>query len=97
METFEFALLLVEPMCHFACIDLIDAYFSIPIATEHRKFLRFQCKGNLYQFCFLAFGLSSAPRVFTKVLKPPIAILCNLGYVPCNYIDNALLIARDYA
>ena len=96
METFQSALLLVEPTCHFACIDLKDAYFSIPIATEHRKFLRFQWKGSLYQFCVLPFGLSSAPRVFTKVLKPPIATLRNLGYVSCNYIDDALLIARDH-
>ena len=44
---------------------------------------------------FYPFGLSSAPRVFTKVLKPPIATLRNLGYVSCNYIDDALLIARD--
>ena len=96
METLSTALLLIEPDCYLASIDLKDAYFSIPIASEHRKFLRFQWRGKLYQFCVLPFGLSSAPRVFTKVLIPAIATLRNLGYISCNYIDDALLIGNSF-
>ena len=43
--------------------DLKDAYFSVPISQQHRKFLCFQFKDNLYQFNFLPFGLASAPWV----------------------------------
>ena len=46
-----------------------DAYFCIPVAKEHRRLLRFSWKNQLYQFKVLAFGLGSAPRIFTKILK----------------------------
>ena len=31
-------------------IDLKDAYLSVPMMEEHRKYLRFQWKGQLYEF-----------------------------------------------
>ena len=61
-------------------IDLKDTYFSVPISQKHRKFLCFQFKENLYQFNCLPFGLASAPRVFTKTLKPIAALGQELGY-----------------
>ena len=94
METLDSAIYFLEQNCFMASIDLKDAYFSIPIACEHRKYLRFQWRDKLYQFCVLPFGLASAPRVFTKVLKPMIAHLRSHGYMSCNYIDDALLIGK---
>jgi hypothetical protein len=47
-------------------LDLQDAYFVVPVALEHQKFLRFLWKGVLYQYVCLPFGLSLAPRVFKK-------------------------------
>ena len=46
-------------------IDLKDAYWSIPIHKDSRKFLRFMWEGQLYEFLVLAFGLGPAPRIFT--------------------------------
>ena len=42
----------------------------IPIHPVHYKYLRFEWHSTLFEFICLPFGLSSAPRVFTKVLKP---------------------------
>lgn len=36
-------------------------------------------------------GLSCAPRVFTKLLKPVYATLHNLGYLSLGYIDDSYL------
>ena len=44
-----------------------DAYLHVPIASEHRRFLRFWWRGNKFQFRRLPFGLSSAPRTFTRL------------------------------
>ena len=52
-----------------ACsIDLIDAYFHIPIHPKFRKYLRIAVLGKVYQFKAMPFGLKIAPRIFTKVM-----------------------------
>ena len=56
-------------------IDWKDAYFMVPIAQEDREFLRFYWKHKALQFNCLPFGLSSAPRVFTKTTNPMITVL----------------------
>ena len=50
-------------------IVLKEAYFSIPMHPETQKYVKFQWKGNLYQFLCLCFVLGPAPRIFTKLLK----------------------------
>ena len=74
-------------------LDLKDAYFAVPIHQEHRQYLRVRWKGKTYQFNCLPFGLSSAPRVFTKVMRPVIAWLRQLGCRIITYIDDNLIMA----
>ena len=38
MDTFEIALKLIKPSSYMASIDIRHAYYSVPIAVEHRKF-----------------------------------------------------------
>ena len=78
-------------------LDLQDAYFLVPISPEHYKFLRFFWKGNLYEYLCLAFGLCSAPRVFTKLLKPVVAYLRERGIRIIIYLDEMLILntSRD--
>ena len=75
-------------------VDLKDAYFSIPISRQHRRFLCFQFNNKLYQFNCLPFGLASAPWVFTKTLKPIAALGRELGMRLIVYIDDILLLAE---
>ena len=69
-------------------IDLKDAYLSVPVTPTHCKYLRFNWRGQI-------FGLSSAPRMFTKVLRPVMAILRQRGMRSIIFIDNVLLIAQS--
>ncbi|KAL0194816.1 hypothetical protein M9458_008388, partial [Cirrhinus mrigala] len=50
----------------FVTIDLKDAYFHVSILPQHRKFLRFAFRGEVYQYRVLPFGLALSPRTFTK-------------------------------
>jgi hypothetical protein len=50
MDTFQTAMKLIRPGCFMASIDLKDAYYSIPVADEDRKFLMFEWKGTFYGF-----------------------------------------------
>jgi hypothetical protein len=70
MDNIETCICLMKPKCFMASIDLRDAYFSVPIHPTHQKMLKFLWRGKLYQFTCLAQGLASAPRIFTKLLKP---------------------------
>ena len=75
-----------------ASIDLKDAYLHIPLHPSSRPFLRFVWRRILYQFLVLAFGLSTAPFVFTKVTKPIAAYLRAKGIRLIFYLDDILVI-----
>ena len=69
--------------------------FSVPIDYQHRKFLRFIFKRKTYQFNCLPFGMSSAPWVFTKTLKPVLAVLRERGVRLIAYVDDILILAES--
>ena len=56
--------------CFMGSVDLAHAYFSIPVALADRRFMKFEWNDKMYQFAILPNGLSSAPCIFTKILKP---------------------------
>ena len=97
MDTFRTALKLIRPGCLMASVDLKVAYYSIPIAEEDRKLLMFQWKGKYYQFTYLPNGLSSAPRIFTKILKPVYARLRSIGHTCMGHIDDSLLVGQSFS
>ena len=76
----------------FISIDLADAYFSVPIAQECRKYLKFKWSGILYQYNVLCFGLACGPRVFTKCMKPVVSHLREMGIKISIYIDDMVLV-----
>ena len=75
-------------------LDLQDAYFHIPIYLSHRKYLRFCLGGQHYQFKVLPFGLTTTPRVFTKVLAVVAAQLRREGIPVFPYLDDSLMTVR---
>jgi hypothetical protein len=96
METLKSAIANIQPRDYFASIDLKDAYFSVPIHVEHRKYLRFIWQNKHYHFITLPQGLACSPRVFTKLLKRVYAFLRKKGYSNKPYIDDSLLKAKTY-
>ena len=46
MNTFEKALTLIRNDMFMCTSDIKHAYYSVPVAEEHRKFFRFQWRGN---------------------------------------------------
>ena len=70
MKTLKSALTILTPNCFFGCIDLKQAYFSVPVSVESQGWLVFWWHGQYFAFTVLANGLSSAPRDYTKIMKP---------------------------
>lgn len=94
MENFLSVLKLIEQNCFMSSIDLRDAYYSVNIHHSYRKYLRFIWNSKLYQFTCLPNGLTSAPRWFTKLLKPIFAYLRSLGYISVYYLDDTWLMGK---
>ena len=95
MDTLWSAVKLMTPNCFMASTDLTDAYYVVPIGEEHRKYLRFYWQGCLYQCMCMPNGLSSAPRCFTKLLKPVYSTLRQYGHINVGYIDDSYLQGSD--
>lgn len=82
---------------YMASVDLRDAYYTVPVHYDSRKYLRFNWKGQLWQFRALPNGLTSAPRLFTKVLKPILASLRSSGHLVLAYLDDTIIIGKSRA
>ena len=93
METIRYILPLLRRGEWATSIDLSDAYLHIPIHPEHRKFLMFELEGKFYKFQALPFGLSTAPRVFTRVARVVGAHLRRMGINIFMYLDDWLIVA----
>ena len=95
METLKSVLTLVTPNCYFGTLDIKDAYYSIPVSRDSQGWLVFHWQNTFYAFTVLANGLASAPRVYTKVLKPVFSSLRKVGFCNSTYIDDSLLKGDD--
>ena len=96
METLKTAIESMRQDCFFGSVDLADAYYSIPIFKTHRKYFRFFHKGQKFQFTVLVMGLTSSPRIFTKILKPVFAHLRAHGHISTAYIDDSCLLGLTF-
>jgi hypothetical protein len=95
LESLDLLKTMLKPNDFLMKLDLKDAYYLVPVAVKHRKNLRFHFQDVTYEFQCLPFGLSSAPRAFTKLVKPVIAILRISGIRVVIYLDDLLLFHQD--
>ena len=92
-EHFKMTFDIMRKDCWMASVDLKDAYYSVPVAQEERKFRRFLWEGQMFQSVALPNGLASVPRIFTKILTPVYAKLRESGHECFPYIDDSFVIA----
>lgn len=78
-------------------LDLKDAYLKVPITKVCWRLLRFRWKEQNYEFQTLPFGLASAPRVLTKLLRPVAAAMRKRGRRLLIYLDDILIMAQEKA
>ena len=76
-------------------LDLKDAYFHVPMAPTVHKLLRFQVLGKVYQFVAMPFGLATAPREFTTLVKEVKRMALRLGISVHMYLDDWLIKANS--
>ena len=76
-------------------MDLKDAYLQVLINPSHQPPLSSQWEEKYYMFTCLPFSLSAAPRVFTKLLKPVVGFLRQVGCHLMINLDDLLILHQD--
>jgi hypothetical protein len=69
-------------------LDLTDAYWHIPVAHSHRKYLTFNIDGRILQCAALPFGWTGSPLTFTKVMRAFVRYLRSRGIRCLPYVDD---------
>ncbi|XP_069583683.1 uncharacterized protein [Ranitomeya imitator] len=81
MESIRSTIKLLFPNCMMGGIDLKDAYYHLPIHDRYQKYLRVAVtiNGEIHHFQYTAmpFGLSTAPRIFTKIMLEDLGWIIN--------------------
>ena len=80
---------------YFISIDLADAYHAIAINLLFQRFLTFIFLNVYYQYTCLPQGLTSSPRIFTKVVKPILVYLRSFAIKIAAWLDDFLLAASS--
>ena len=70
---------------------------TIPLLKDAKKNVRFRWEGNLYEFICLCFSPGPAPRVFTKLLKIPKALLRQIDISIIIFLDDMLLLSQKFS
>jgi hypothetical protein len=94
MENLNTVKTLIERGDYMTVIDLKDAYFHILIHSDFQNYLRFRWRGKCFRYSALPFGITTAPRVFTKLLKTIMTVLRMRGIRIVAYIDDLLILAK---
>ena len=96
METLDIALKLMRPNMFLASIDLTNSFYHLLVKPRFRKFLKFSCMGQIYRFTSLPMGFKDSPRIFTKLMKVPLAFLRqHYGCIVVCYIDDILVLGHS--
>ncbi len=88
---------LIQPNDYGMLCDLKDCYLTMGLHPSQRKYCRFRSpsSGQRLQWRTVSFGMSEAPRLCTKLLRPLIGLLKQLGIRCMLYIDDLLLLHQD--
>ena len=94
-EDLRVALALFEPGEWMFAFDLKSGYHHIDVAPHHRKYLGFEWDGKFYTFVALPFGLSSAPYVFTKLMRVLVRLWRSKGLKSVVYLDDGICASQN--
>ena len=74
-------------------VDLSSAYWHIPMNPLFSKYLCFRYRGEVYQFIAMPFGISIAPRLFTRMMTEVMKKITAANIRAMIYMDDLLILA----
>jgi Reverse transcriptase (RNA-dependent DNA polymerase) len=76
--------------------DLKKGYFQIPLKEQFREFTYMRIGERYFRWNVLMFGLSTAPRDFSLIIKKVLKLLRKQGIRCCFFIDDIIFFAKSY-
>ncbi|KAM9985665.1 hypothetical protein ACTFIZ_012359 [Dictyostelium cf. discoideum] len=73
-------------------LDIKKAYLHVLVDPQYRDLFRFVWQGAHYRWKTMPFGLSTAPRIFTMLLRPVLRMLRDINVSVIAYLDDLLIV-----
>jgi hypothetical protein len=79
-----------------ALVDIKDCYLEFGLHPAHRRLCRFRdTRLRRWQWRTMSFGMSEAPHLCTRILRPFMRILKGLGVRCSIYLDDLLVLSQS--
>ena len=95
LEGYETIISMINQFDFMCSIDLTDAFLMFSMHPEFFRFLCFEWDGVRYCYKCMPFGLTSAPRIFSKVLKSVLVFLRSRSIRVSAWFDDLIIIANS--
>ena len=90
----EVALSVLHGNKYYSALDLVDAFWSIPLEKKSRNITAFQTPDGLFHYRFLPQGLKTASAVFCRYMDRMIG---NLKWTEVlTYVDDILVFSKNF-
>ena len=80
----------VAPGDELLSIDIATAYYSVPLHPDAQPYLCWEYDGIIYRPTVIVFGVSPAPQVFTKIMRPWMSLCRSVRVKLMGMIDDYL-------
>ena len=95
LEGYEVIFSMVRKNDYMVSVDLRDAFLTLSMHPLFYKFLCFEWLKIRYCFIAMPFGMTSSPRIFTKILKAVLVFLRSRGIHISAWFDDIILVANS--
>jgi hypothetical protein len=95
MEHADVAARLIRPGDFMFTIDCKSGYHQFPVTPFFSRFLCFRWEGKVYQWLVMPFGLSPAPRAYSKLMRVVVQRWRAMGIRVSTYIDDLIFFASS--
>ena len=95
LEGYEVIKNMIRPGDYFVSIDLRDAYLMLTMHPEFWHYLCFDWLDTRWFYRCMPFGLTSSPRIFTKIFKSVLIFLRKRGLRVSAWFDDIFLAASS--
>ena len=95
LEGYDQIISMINRHDYFVSIDLQDAFIMISMHETCFKYLCFDWDKYRLQYRCMPFGMTSSPRIFTKVFKSVLTFLRSRGLKISAWFDDIILVANS--